>query len=101
MHMGRFSKAVRYGNIPGPNIRQFEASSWERVAADPNSNRSDCQIAMAGLYFDALLTLIRRRQVLHTSTLPKHSIGRLGAVIANLTYCSLIREASAAIVNGV
>jgi hypothetical protein len=95
--MGNFTRAVRYEDIPGPNKPAFDVSLWERIAVSPEADDSDRQTAIAGLYFDALLKTIRRRQVLQDSKLPPHAIGSLAIGIVNLSYCHLIRETAPAI----
>ncbi len=80
--MGQFIKDVREYKVAGPNQRRFDRKIWQGIAAHPSTDAEDRALAEAGLYFDELLSAIRKRKALDDLPLPRDAAIRLVIAVA-------------------
>jgi hypothetical protein len=91
--MGDFAKQVRYNKIPGPNRPSFKRADWEAVSYRSDTDTEDKRIAMAGLYFDNLLTFIRSEKNLSNLTLTPSATVRILVGLSTIIHWRTLEQA--------
>ena len=78
--MGEFAIKVRRNQVAGPTQKTFKRTDWENVQASQLDD-DDRRIVSAGLFFDELLTFLRREKKLQELPLNPAATARIVVAI--------------------
>jgi hypothetical protein len=90
--MGQFAKDVRRGKISGPNQRGFSRTYWQAQHDEDSLDEEDKRLLFAGLFFDDLLSFLRKEKGISEIALTPDAITRLVIAIATLNLFRIHEE---------
>lgn len=79
--MGQFARDVRHNKMPGPNQRAFDRAFWHSQLDDTTADADDRRLHHAGLFFDSLLSFLRREKRISDIGLTPDAIIRFAIAI--------------------
>lgn len=82
--MGKFAELVRHGKIAGPSRPGFRRNDWIKRKDSATLDGADQRILLGGIFFDDLLSSVRKRAHLTDIDLRSDAVARL--IIGLSTY---------------
>lgn len=92
--MGQFARDVRRNKISGPNQRAFDRVFWHSQLDDATADADDKRLLHAGLFFDDLLSFLRKEKRISDITLAPDAIVRFAIAIATSNLFRIHEETS-------
>jgi hypothetical protein len=92
--MGQFYKSVRRNKIAAPNQRGFSRAIWQSQLDEATADDDDKRLFYAGLFFDDLLTFLRKEKRISDISLTPDAIIRLAIAITTSNLFCIHEEAS-------